>query len=155
MSKPSQDLPTLPTAEQLSERWTALSDAVEKTETALRPVFEAINFDGEQDVTYEHIATLAVFARDLQLFGRQLQESGRKLEHVTLEDLEGIRRDGDQASIPHFDRYGLARKKDPDVFFTARIDKLQAQATDLQERVTALAGPTRPRLRAMEEPDDA
>ena len=98
--------PNLPSNGELRAAWNVLADAVEAMDKEAYRVFEAVNYDGDQEVTFEHVASVAVFGRDLQSFGAELSGLGEKLEHVALEDLEAIRLEGRMPHVPKFNKYG-------------------------------------------------
>ncbi len=117
---PSSTTPDLPTPEELGAVWTQLADLEEfGVDPVASRVFRATSFEGEQKVTYDHIGSLLVFADDLARFAERFTTVAEKIRRATLADLEGIRREGRQGSVPVFDEYG-DRTEGDDGFLTDR-----------------------------------
>jgi hypothetical protein len=97
------DIPNLPTPAELKALWSRLADVHDEVETASHRVLAASNFSEEQDVTYDHVGSIAVFARDVQNVGTSLLELGKMVELTARKDLETSRREGKQENVPKFD----------------------------------------------------
>jgi hypothetical protein len=85
-------------------------------------VFAAINYEEPQEVTWEHIGSLAVFASDLRHHGEACLELAAKLAHVATEDLEPIRCEGSHPNMPSFDKLGFST--DNPVVLRRYLDKI-------------------------------
>ena len=100
--------PNLPDRSELDACWDKLADFEEELGDLARRVFSATNFQEEQEVTDEHIASLAVFARRIRKRAEAIAELAQKIETATLNDLETIRLEGSQINVPQFDEDGRA-----------------------------------------------
>ena len=112
------DQPNLPTPEELDAFFGRLMDVEEELDAMSRRAFAVTNYEEEQEVTFEHIGSLVVFADDLRRHALHVRRLADKLERVAINELDPIRRDGRQMNVPQFDRWGHPNSKTGDV--TAR-----------------------------------
>ena len=100
-------LPDLPSAEEYREAWSKIADTNEfVVEPLSSRVFEAINFEGEQEVTLADIGALVVFADDLRKWSEDWAELAAKLAQVAVDDLATIEMEGEQVNVARYNRYG-------------------------------------------------
>lgn len=84
----------------------SLAEAVELIDRRLaRPVFETLNFVGEQTVTLADIGIVAVLAEDLEDKADELKRLADALRFA-IGDLESIRSEGKNPNTPRLDPSG-------------------------------------------------
>jgi len=88
----------------------------------VRPVFEAINYEGEQSVTFADIGALVVFAGDVRFQAKVMATTASRVNEAAKDDLDVIREQGRKINVPSFDRLGFP-PTDEDVIkrLTARV----------------------------------
>jgi hypothetical protein len=102
-----QTVPQLPTADELSDAWAKLADVEEDTlKPIMRSVFEALNFEGEQKITFEQIGRLGAWASEIEPMAKRIAEQAGKVQEAALSDLPPIATEGSNPHEPRFDRWG-------------------------------------------------
>ena len=106
---PPQDL--LPSPERLDALECAIHAFIEEEVQAVTyAVFGAVNYEGEQAVTFEQVGKLATWARFIRSIHLEpLVEHFRNLEKTVLDDLSVIVVEGEQQVLPEFDEHGYRR----------------------------------------------
>jgi hypothetical protein len=99
--------PTLPTPEALDAFSLKLNDVNEELDALVRPVFEAINYEGEQTVTFADIGALVVFAHNIRFQAEGIDTMASRIDESAKDDLDVIREQGRKINVPSFDRLGF------------------------------------------------
>jgi hypothetical protein len=100
------ETPTLPSVEELDATFGKLMDADDELGGVVTRVLKVANHEGEQEVTWEQIGSIATFADNVRLMGDRLTEVARQLAATAVRDLEPILREGRQINVPRFDEDG-------------------------------------------------
>ncbi len=95
--------PRLPNAAELKAAWTALADVEEQLlEPTMRSVFEALNYSGEQQITFEQIGRLAAWADDVQAIAGSIVYRAANVKEAAVRDLPSIADEGRNPNAPRF-----------------------------------------------------
>jgi hypothetical protein len=108
-------IPTLPTPKEYAaadEELARLLDIGGSVHDAASRVFKAINYEGEQTVTYADVGALCEFAHWLKNEAEDIAGLAKRLERVALVDLCAIRDAGAQENVPSFNQYGMELSDD-------------------------------------------
>lgn len=101
--------PRLASAEELREAWTKLADVeVEFLDPILHSVFEALNFEGEQSITFDQIGRLGAWADSIEATASGIARLAANVKETAFSDLPAIATsiDGNNPHAPRFDRWG-------------------------------------------------
>jgi hypothetical protein len=112
-----EQLPSLPTEEELDNGISRASDALEDVQEIARHVFAVINEQGEQQVTFAEIGALYIYLREIRSRIESTEAELAKIE-TAMTDLDGIRMEGKNPYRPSFDEAGI------DNYTPARLARL-------------------------------
>jgi hypothetical protein len=97
----------LPDADALSDAWTALADVEEHVlDPIMHSVFRALNYEGEQTITFDQIGRLAAFAREIEGMAAGIQKLAKTTQEACLNDLPPIAKTGNNPHQPRFTPFG-------------------------------------------------
>lgn len=100
-------LPSLEEYEAAGYELAELLDVGGSVHDVAERLFQAINYEGEQKVTYADVGMLLVFVDELRDRAAEVKSLAKRLERVALADLTSIVREGRQPNIPSFDEHGM------------------------------------------------
>jgi hypothetical protein len=72
----------------------------------MQSIFKALNYPGEQTITYEQIGRLGAWATDIETTLDNLQRLAKNMQEAVLHDLPPIAMSGRNPHVPRFNQYG-------------------------------------------------